>query len=505
VGRALGSELLGDAASLGFGAGAVGRKLLALGRQLGDLLFQALAQSGRVVDLGLVLLARQRERLLVVVQAGLRFVDFPAPCIEPLSILRQLVVLSIEAFPLLVELLALSRDLLQLLLQLARLARIEAGELGAQTFELLQVGRALGSELLGDPASLGFGSGAVGRKLLALGGQLGGLLFQSLAQGGRVIDLGLALLARQGERLLIVVQRGLRVVDFSAPCIEPLSILRQLLLVAIEAFPLLVEARASLGDLLPLAFQLGDLGFQSLAQGGRVLDLGLMLLARQREGLLLPAKLGLGRVDFGAGGVGFGPGRVDLGPSPLQPLQALGQLLFLTFDLMGERLEVLGGAVLSRLPVFLPGVQVFAQLPELLRPAIQRLDAMLDFPLGMRILLAVSALRFGGPPRVLGQACLRPVDALALRSQKLLHPSTLLAERLGKLIAPVFVRERRRGRFFHGHRPEGKNKGTERRRTHNRANPYPAVAVLGETRHAHLPFLYATAMGRSKRRAGRSG
>ena len=200
-------------------------------------------------------------------------------------------------------------------------------------------------------------------------------------------------------------------------------------------------------ELLPLRGQLGGLFFQALAESGHVVELGLMLLASQREGLLLLAELGLGRVDLGA--------------APFEILLALGQLLLLPFDLMGQCLEVLGGTLLRRFPVAVPGTELLVQLPEVLRLPIQLFGAMLDLAAGMGALHAVSVQLFGDLPGMLGQACLGPLEALTLRSQELLDPSTLLVKLLGEVIGPVLVGERRRGRVFHGHRPEAKNTGTE--------------------------------------------
>jgi len=401
------AELLGDAAALGFGAGSIAGQLLALAGHFGGLLFQTLAEVGRVFDLSLVFPASQGERLLVVMLPGLRRVDLRLSCLEILQRLSQLLAILLKAFVLLVEPLALLCDLLQLGLQLAGLAGIEAGQLGPPAFELLPVGRALGPELLGDAAALGFGAGEIGRELLPQRGQLGGLLFQTLAEVGRVFDLSLVFPASQGEGLLLVTELGL--------------------------------------------------------------------------------------------------GRVDLDAAPFEILLALGQLLLLPFDLIGQCLEVLGGTLLRRFPVSVPGTELFVQLPELLRLPIQLFGAMLDLAAGMGALHAVSVQLFGDLPGMLGQACLGPLEALTLRSQELLHPSTLLVKLLGEVIGPALVRERRRGRVFHGHRPEAKNTGTEPWRTHNRANPYTAAAVLAGGSHGHLPFLYATAMGRSKQMAGRSG
>jgi len=54
--------------------------------------------------------------------------------------------------------------------------------------------RPAGPELLGDAAALCFGAGLFAGQLFASGGQLGGLVFQTLAQGGYVLDFSLMFL-----------------------------------------------------------------------------------------------------------------------------------------------------------------------------------------------------------------------------------------------------------------------------------------------------------------------
>jgi len=124
---ALGPQLLGDAASLGLGMSAVGGQLLLLLGELGDPRFELLAERGDVLELGLVLLAGQRERLLVVVQLGFDPVHLGPLAVERFAELVELLPFSLEAVEVVIEFLALAGDLVELLLELPGLAGVEVG------------------------------------------------------------------------------------------------------------------------------------------------------------------------------------------------------------------------------------------------------------------------------------------------------------------------------------------------------------------------------------------
>ena len=123
----LGSQLLGDAASLGLGVGVLGGQLLLLFGELGDPLSDLVAEGGDVLGFGLMLLAGQRERLLVVAQLGLGLVDLGSLAIELFAAPIELLPLSLEAIELVIELPPLLCDFVELLLQLAGLTGVEVG------------------------------------------------------------------------------------------------------------------------------------------------------------------------------------------------------------------------------------------------------------------------------------------------------------------------------------------------------------------------------------------